>query len=275
MRSNAIRQQTSGGTSRLPAFFQVRAHDSPPPAGGGRGKSFSGEVAKTRTCRHERQYSGHRGRAVVCKACPAFLNSVFQPSAPELQRTARPSKTPRRFAIRSRLYATPPSPKRDSPTRAPGHTVFAIQYAKIGGPAPGKGPGGGRLGGRARLLKGGPPSKVFFLQGLPLPLNKAQADAGLNCPSTQIENAVTDGNGSNAAEQNHGIHLLCAAMQRCSSRFAARARLSAICQTTVQPQGKFPGAGTPGGTKFSIPYAKLGACAGEGLTEGSLEGGLP
>ena len=64
-------------------------------------------------------------------------------------------------------------------------------------------------------------------------------------------------------------------MQRCSSRFAARARLSAICQTTVQPQGKFPGAGTPGGTKFSIPYAKLGACAGERSRRGWLGGGLP
>ena len=52
-----------------------------------------------------------------------------------------------------------PPPKRNSPARAPGDTVFAIQYAKIGGPCRGRSRRG-RLGGTGLSSRGG------SLQGL-------------------------------------------------------------------------------------------------------------
>ena len=65
---------------------------------------------------------------------------------------------------------------------------------------------------------------------------------------------------------------LCAAMQRRSSRFAAQARLSAICQTTVQPQGKFPGTGPRAYRIRNTVRENRGPAVGKGPGGGRLGG---
>ena len=59
-----------------------------------------------------------------------------------------------------RLFANikiPSYRKKISPAQAPGHTVFAIQYAKIGGPVPGKVSPGEAWRDRPLLKRRGPP----------------------------------------------------------------------------------------------------------------------
>ena len=104
-------------------------------------------VSGSRTARHTVQHL-LAGRA--CLHLPDDIPNSQKSIRPRLFATAGQSmslqKRSRYFASRLRyhqIFKPPPALKKNSPARVPGHTVFAIQYAKIGGPTPGKvSPGG-------------------------------------------------------------------------------------------------------------------------------------
>ena len=62
---------------------------------------------------------------------------------------------------------TPAAPKRNSPAQAPGHTVYAIPYTKLGGLCRGRSRRG-RLGGTGLSSRGGSLQGLFLRQNFPL-----------------------------------------------------------------------------------------------------------
>ncbi len=106
---------------------------------------------------HQKASPGERGLSDQ-----TFRNDAAHPRRPaaagqsaESSKEARTSSLPRPAAN----IINPAVPKRNSPAQAPGHTVFAIQYAIIGGLRRGRSRRG-RLGGTGLSSRGG------SLQGL-------------------------------------------------------------------------------------------------------------
>ena len=165
----------------------------------------------------------------------------------------------------------PAAPKRNSPARAPGHTVFAIQDAKIGGLRRGRSRRG-RFGGTGLSLRGG------SLQGLPLWRNFQQRGA---CAGEGLaggpprDRPLREGLPGGAGTVAGG----CKCPKEFFRRTAMDSRPSAYLKNTSAPKRNSP-ARAPGHTVFAIQDAKIGGlCRGRsrrgrfGGTGLSLRGG--